>query len=206
MCGRFLLLTDLRTVMEAFDIAEVACDYLTGENITPGRQVCAVMRRQDRNRLVNFRWGLVPAWARDPAIGSRMFNARAETLAQKPSFKNAFKQRRCLIVTDGFYEWQKLGKTRKPFCFRLKSGRPFGLAGLYETWDSPEQRPLETCTIITTAANDLIGPIHDRMPVIVPHEDQSTWLDPETNHPDVLRALLTPYPAGEMAMEASISH
>jgi putative SOS response-associated peptidase YedK len=206
MCGRFILLADLQVIAASFHIRHVACEYRPGDNISPGRQVAAVIRKNDENSLVNFRWGLLPSWTRDPSIGGRMFNARAETLAQKPSFKNAFKKRRCLIVADGFYEWQKLGKVRKPFCIRLKTGRPFGFAGLYETWVSPDQQTVQTCTIITTVSNELLLPVHDRMPVIIPHEDQTTWLDPETKNPDELHSLLKPYPANEMTMEALISH
>jgi putative SOS response-associated peptidase YedK len=206
MCSRFVLLTDFRVITEAFHIQHVACEYRPGDHISPGQQVAAVIRKDERNSLVSFRWGLIPAWARDPAIGNRMFNARAETIAEKPSFKNAFRKRRCLIVADGFYEWQKLGKVRNPFCFRLTSKRPFGFAGLHEIWVSADQQAIHTCTIITTASNELIGPIHDRMPVIIPQEDQATWLDPETKNPDALRSLLKPFPASEMTMEASISH
>jgi len=125
MCGRFVLLTDLSVITESFDIQDVASEYRQGNNISPGQQVSAVIH-DDQNRLVNFRWGLIPSWAKDPSIGYKMFNARAETIAEKPSFRNAFKKHRCLIVADGFYEWQKLGKIKKALYFSLKSERPFG--------------------------------------------------------------------------------
>ena len=198
MCGRFILLTDLSVIVESFRIGEVAAEYKTGSNISPGQQISAVIRDKDVNKLVNFRWGLIPSWAKDPSIGNKMFNARAETISEKPSFREAFKKRRCLIVADGFYEWQKLGRIKKPLRFSLKSGQPFGLAGLYETWISPEQKPVNTCTIITTEPNDIVRPIHDRMPVMVRKEFEDFWIDPNTsNHKDLL-SMLKPYPAEDM--------
>ncbi len=199
MCGRFILLTDLPVLAESFGIQEVTTEYQPEVNICPGRDIAAVVH-DGRKRLVAFRWGLIPAWADDPAIGNRMFNARAETVAEKPSFKDAFKKRRCLIPVDGFYEWQKSGKGKRPLCFSLKSGRPFGLAGLYETWTSPEKGRIHTCTIITTDANDLIRPIHDRMPVIIPKDKEAAWLDPYTVKLDELASLLKPYPPDEMVL------
>jgi putative SOS response-associated peptidase YedK len=200
MCGRFVLLTDLRVITESFNVQNVACEYKPGNNISPGQQIAAVIRRDDQNSLVNFRWGLIPSWAKDPSIGNRMFNARAETIAEKPSFKNAFQKRRCLIPADGFYEWQKIDRIKKPLRFSLKSGEPFGFAGLYETWVSPEQKPINTCTIITTEPNELLRPIHDRMPVIVPKEQEAAWIDPGNHNQTDLLSILKPYPAVEMDM------
>jgi putative SOS response-associated peptidase YedK len=205
MCGLFILLTDLSLITESFNVQDVACEYRPGSRISPGQQVAAVIQ-DDKNRLVNFRWGLIPSWAKDPSMGNRMFNARAETLSEKPSFKNAFKKRRCLIIADGFYEWQKLGKLKKPLYFSLKSGRPFGFAGLHETWVSPDHQPIHTCTIITTEPNELIKPIHDRMPVMVPKEREAFWIDPDNQNQQDLLSILKPYPSEEMEMsEASIS-
>jgi putative SOS response-associated peptidase YedK len=198
MCGRFILLTDLSVIVESFRIGEVACEYRPGNNISPGQQIAAVLRKDDQNRLVDFRWGLIPSWAKDPSIGNKMFNARAETIAEKPSFREAFKRRRCLIVADGFYEWQKIGPIKKPLRFSLKSGEPFGLAGLYDTWISPEQKTVNTCTIITTEPNDLLRPIHDRMPVIVRKELEDFWIDPSTHSSRDLLSILKPYPAVDM--------
>ena len=197
MCGRFFLLTDLSVIVESFGIQEVACDYRPDHNLSPGREIPAVVH-EGRNRLVGFRWGLIPAWARDPLIGNRMFNARAETIAEKPSFRDAFRRRRCLIPAEGFYEWQRDGKVKKPFRFSLQSGRPFGFAGLHETWISPEKKTIRTCTIITTEANELIQPIHDRMPVILPKEREVAWMDPENRDEKALLSLLKPYPPDEM--------
>ena len=199
MCGRFVLLTDLSVIVQSFGIQEVACDYRPDHNLSPGREIPVIIH-QDKKRLVGCRWGLIPAWARDPSIGSRMFNARAETVAEKPSFRSAFRKRRCLIPADGFYEWQKLGKVKKPLRFSLKSGEPFGFAGLHETWISPEKKSIQTCTIITTGPNELMRPIHDRMPVILPKEWEAAWVDPENRNPEGLLALLKPYPSEAMAV------
>jgi putative SOS response-associated peptidase YedK len=200
MCGRFILLTDLSVIVESFHIGQVATDYKTGGNISPGQQIAAVIRDEAVNKLVEFRWGLIPSWAKDPAIGNKMFNARAETVADKPSFRSAFKKRRCLIIADGFYEWAKLDKKKVPYNFALKTGGTFGFAGLYETWMSPENKAVNTCTIITTDANELLRPIHDRMPVIVPKDKEALWIDPNVPDQRELAAILKPYPAEEMKM------
>jgi putative SOS response-associated peptidase YedK len=202
MCGRFVLQTDLKTVSESFDIRTIAGEYRTGDNISPGQPVSAVIRRDNQNSLVHFRWGLIPSWAKDPFMGNRMFNARAETITDKPSFRNAFWKRRCLIITDGFYEWQKAGRARKPFLFSLKSGNSFGFAGLYESWEAPDRQLVNTCTIITTQPNELIKPIHDRMPVIVPADQHAIWMDPENQNQKALLSLLQPCPAEWMDMQA----
>ena len=200
MCGRFVLLTDLRVITESFNVQNVACEHRPGSSISPGQQIAAVLRKDDQNSLVDFRWGLIPSWAKDPSIGNKMFNARAETIAEKSSFKNAFKRRRCLIVADGFYEWQKLGRVKKPLYFSLQSNEPFGFAGLYETWISPDHQQINTCTIITTEPNELIRPIHDRMPVILSKGKESVWIDPGVKDADRLLSILTPYPSDEMKM------
>jgi putative SOS response-associated peptidase YedK len=197
MCGRFVLISDLSVITNAFEIAEIACRYRPDPDIRPGRQIAAVVH-DGANKLISLRWGLIPSWSKDPAMGSRLINARAETLAEKPSFKNAFKKRRCLIVADGFYESQKDGNKKIPVLFRLKSGQPFGFAGLYEIWKSPEGESFATCTIITTEPNDLIRPIHNRMPVIVPKEKVSLWIDPAVQNERLLSFVLKPYPAAEM--------
>ena len=157
------------------------------------------MIRDGENRIEHLRWGLIPFWAKDPAIGNRLINARAETVAEKPSFRSAFAKRRCLVVADGFYEWRPEGKRKVPVYIFLKSKKPFGFAGLYENWKDPGGREIRTCTIITTEANDLVRPIHDRMPVILPEGVEDRWLDPSEGSRERLQAILTPYPAGEMA-------
>ena len=200
MCGRFVLITDLKIITESFHVRNVACEYRPGNNISPGQQIAAVLRKDDQNSLVNFRWGLITSWAKDPSIGNKMINARAETVSEKPSFREAFKKRRCLIVADGFYEWVRLDRKKKPYKFFLKSGQPFGFAGLYETWMSPEKEPINTCTIITTEPNELIQPIHDRMPVIVKKELEGFWIDPDNHDQKELLAILKPYSSEEMMM------
>jgi putative SOS response-associated peptidase YedK len=200
MCGRFILLTDLSVIIESFHIGQVATDYKTGGNISPGQQIAAVIRDENVNKLVDFRWGLIPSWAKDSAIGNKMFNARAETVADKPSFRSAFKKCRCLIIADGFYEWSKIEKKKVPYRFSLQSGGPFGFAGLFESWLSPENKAVNTCTIITTDANELLRPIHDRMPVIVPKDKEALWIDPREQDKRELEAILKPYPAENMKM------
>jgi putative SOS response-associated peptidase YedK len=204
MCGRFVLLTDLSKIVQSFDIQEVSGHCHPNANISPGQMIAAVVY-DNMNRLLNFKWGLIPAWAKDPAIGNKMINARAETVFEKPSFRQAFRKRRCLIVADGFYEWKKEAGKKTPMRFYLKSGEPFGFAGLYETWVSPDKVPINTCTIITTDANDLVSSVHDRMPVIVKKENEALWIDPENQDQQQLLSILKPYPADQMEMaEASI--
>ena len=197
MCGRFTLLADLSVIVESFGIEDIAGHYSTGNDISPGQRIACVIH-DDKNRLVGFQWGLIPPWAKDPSMGNHMINARAETLSIKPSFKDAFKKRRCLIIADGFYEWVAKNKKKVPYHFSLKSGAPFGFAGLYETWTSPDNQTIKTCTIITTDANELVGPIHDRMPVIVPRDKEARWIDPGMQDPKGLASVLKPYPAEEM--------
>lgn len=199
MCGRFTLTINLSVIVKSFSVQEVAHEYKPSNDISPGQQIPAIIH-DDKNRLVSFRWGLIPSWAKDPSIGNKMFNARAETIAEKPSFRDAFKKRRCLIIADGFYEWQKLEKGTRPFYISLKSGEPFGFAGLYETWMSPGNKPVDTCTIVTTEPNTLIKPIHDRMPVIVKKDKESLWIDLGVQDKKELMPILKPYPSEEMKM------
>jgi len=141
---------------------------------------------------------LIPSWAKDPVIGSRMINARAESLAEKPSFRSAFRRRRCLVLADGFYEWRKDGARKTPMYIKLASGRPFAFAGLWENWFSPDGSNILSCTIITTQPNTLMEPIHNRMPVILPPEAYPVWLSPSEQDPARLSALLSPYPPAQM--------
>src|SRR5437868_9059552 len=178
MCGRFTRAISTAAVAEAFGVEEVASDLKASYNIAPTNQV-AVIVSDGKKRLIQVRWGLVPSWAKDLAIGNKLINARAETITEKASFRNAFKKRRCLVVADGFYEWQKIGDGKRPVYIRLKSGKPFGMAGLYEVWRSPEGEELMTCAIITKEANELMRPIHERMPVIIAKDNEDLWLDPQ---------------------------
>ncbi|MEE9911643.1 MAG: SOS response-associated peptidase [Deltaproteobacteria bacterium] len=204
MCGRFVLITDLAAIARDFDVPGVSVSFSPSRNISPGQQIPAVIRRGNQNVLVPYGWGLIPCWCKDPSIGAKLVNARAETINEKPSFKNAFVSRRCLIPADGFFEWKKEGGKKIPYYFFLKSGRPMGFAGLYETWIAPDKKPVHTCTIITTKPNAIVEPIHDRMPVIVPEVAREIWLNPNIKDPARLCDLLKPYPAGEMNISGPI--
>jgi len=196
MCGRFTRTAEIPEIAAEFGVREVASDIGPSYNIAPTQEVAVVINEGEK-QLVQVRWGLVPEWADDPKIGNRLINARAETLAEKPSFRNAFRKRRCLVVADGFYEWKRSGEIKKPVYIKLKSGRPFGFAGLYETWTSPDGEEVTTCTIITTEPNELMKPIHNRMPVIVPKDKEDIWLHPDS-YEEELTELLKPYPADLM--------
>ena len=198
MCGRFAFFTGLEEIKEAFQIQRVNCELEPSYNVAPTQEVAVVVQREAGNSLETMRWGLIPFWAKDPGIGSRMINARSETLHEKPSFKRPLKSQRCLIIADGFFEWQKVGQGKIPMFIRLKSKRPFGFAGLYDVWKSPEGETITSCTIITTDANDFIRSIHHRMPVILPKPQEAIWLNPAIQNIDELRFALAPYPAGEM--------
>lgn len=198
MCGRFALKTPPRSIQEHFHLPETVV-LSPRYNIAPSQWVAVVRQLPGKNsrQLDMLRWGLIPSWAKDMKIGYKMINARVETLAQKPSFRAAFKKRRCLIAADGFYEWHHAGKAKQPIYLHLKNGAVFAFAGLWESWLSPEGNPVESCTIITTSPNELIREIHDRMPVILPPEQYETWLQDST--PDhCLPPLLMPYPAEAM--------
>jgi putative SOS response-associated peptidase YedK len=201
MCGRFTLFHSAEAIAEAFRVDPM--DLPPRYNIAPSQPVAAIVRMPgtSERKLLWLRWGLIPSWAKDPAIGYKLINARAETVSEKPSFRSAFKHRRCLIPSDGFYEWQRIegSKSKKqPYYFSLTDNSPFALAGLWERWESKEGDIVETCTILTTDANDLVSPIHDRMPAILSPEDYDLWLDPNFTRSDSLQEMLKPYPAEAM--------
>ena len=200
MCGRFTLRSNPHDIAEEFDISDFG-ELVPRFNVAPSQMVAAVRSPDGPRELVLLRWGLIPLWATDPKIGNQMINARSETVAEKPSFKKAFQRRRCLIVADGFFEWQKTGEKtsdkKQPFYIRLKSDKPFGFAGLWERNEKIGE-PIESCTIITTTPNDLMATIHDRMPVIIPSEQYGLWLDPEVQDVTQLQRLLQPFPSDEM--------
>jgi len=151
-----------------------------------------------QRELVLLRWGLVPFWAKDPGIGARMINARSETVAEKPAFRAAFRRRRCLVPADGFYEWRRLERGKQPFYVRLRDERPFAFAGLWEHWEGPDETAIDSCTLLTTEPNDLIRPVHSRMPVILSPKDYDLWLDPGVQKAELLQPLLRPYPSEGM--------
>lgn len=198
MCGRFALVADLRDIQKIFDIHDISCEYRSGWNIAPGQLIPAVIRDGGVNKLVCFSWGLIPAWSKNRFMTDGLINARAETVDKKPSFQDAFRKRRCLIVADGFYEWKKEGGKKLPMYYYLKTGRPFCFAGLYDTWISPDKKEVKTCTIITTTANELIAPVHDRMPVILSPESVKIWMEKDGSDALKLKSVLRPYPSEEM--------
>ena len=191
MCGRYTLIADLGDLAQRFEFDGSDFSYDPGYNIAPTESVLTVRNVEGREAAF-MRWGLVPFWAKDPKIGARMINARAETVAEKPAFRNALKRRRCLVLADGYYEWQKTPVGKRPFRIILKSGEPFAMAGLWETWRDPQGSVVPSCTIITTAANDFIAPIHNRMPVILPREKEELWLDLDIEDATVLTHMLAP--------------
>jgi putative SOS response-associated peptidase YedK len=199
MCGRFTLEADPDELHQMVPNLAIREGLVPHYNIAPTQPV-AVIPNDGKNQLDFFVWGLIPSWAKDPEIGSRLINARAETLTEKPAFRAAFRRRRCLIPASGFYEWQAVPgrKSKIPMYIRLKSGLPFALAGLWESWNSPDGSNILSCTIITTQPNELMQPIHSRMPVILPREAYALWLEPGEADPLHLQALLRPYPAQEM--------
>ncbi|MEJ2304426.1 MAG: SOS response-associated peptidase [Anaerolineales bacterium] len=199
MCGRFTLTVDPAQLREALPGFSVPEEIKPRYNIAPSQPV-AVVPNDGRNQLDFFVWGLIPSWAKDPSIGNRMINARGETLAEKPSFRAAYRRRRCLVLADGFYEWRKEpgSKAKTPMYVQMESKEPFGLAGLWEIWYSPDGSEIRSCTIITTQPNGLLEKIHNRMPVILPKEAYPLWLAQEEKESSELNALLRPFPAEEM--------
>lgn len=195
MCGRFVRKSGAQEIAREFNVelSEIRFLLEPNYNIAPGNDVAVVVRR-DRKVLEGFRWGFIPNWSKDEKIGYRMINARGETISQKPAFKKAFTERRCLIVADGFYEWLKGGKKPKPYYFRMKDGSPMGLAGIYETWRSPKGILVNSCSIITTASNSLMKPIHERMPAIIGRKDHFCWLDNSSFVEKKLSNLIKPFP------------
>lgn len=210
MCGRYAFYTPIEAVTRLFAVSEVhAADVTPRYNIAPTQDVPIVRLSAfhaegesppPARELALARWGLVPFWAKDAAIGNRMINARGETVATKPAFRAAFKKRRCLVPADGFFEWQKTESGKQPWYIHATGGEPLALAGLWELWDRAEDGvPLASCTIITTRANEFMRPLHDRMPVVLDAAGRDAWLDAASS-PDTLQSLLAPAP--EAALEA----
>jgi len=193
MCGRYTFAQPNQIELR-FGIVPSESRLIPRYNIAPTQMVPAVINQAGR-RLVMLRWGLIPSWAKDLSIGNKMINARAETLAEKPSFRTLLQRRRCLIIADGFYEWKKEGTGKKPYRITLIDEEPFAFAGLWDSWTSPAGEIIQSCTIITTAANELMQPIHNRMPVILPKDAEQIWADPAVTDKLLLKDLLQPYPA-----------
>jgi putative SOS response-associated peptidase YedK len=192
MCGRFEIHSAIELIAKIFGIHEWDIEYSPSYNIAPSQDILLVVN-DGKRRLVKSRWGFVPSWSKELSAGYKMINARAESVSDKPSFRQAFQNQRCLVVADGFYEWKKEGTTKRPFYIRLKSGMPLGFAGLYNVWRSPEGEQISTSTIITTNANELLQPLHDRMPVITSPDAYDIWLDPTIHDKALLQTVLKPY-------------
>ena len=186
MCGRFVGFTNIEALKEQFPIDVANVDMVASYNVAPSQEILAIARYEGENHLVRFHWGLVPSWTKDVSIGNKLINARSETIATKPSFRNAFKRRRCLIPADGFYEWKKTKDGKQPVFLTLSDGKPFAFAGLWETWhDKENETAYRSCTIITREASESMKEIHHRMPVILKQEAFKSWLD--TKNQDIER-------------------
>jgi putative SOS response-associated peptidase YedK len=195
MCGRFALKAPPAELIRHFGLDECA-DLKPRYNIPPGTDIAVIRLSPEGKRVLHLlRWGLVPHWAKDPSIGNKLNNARGESIAEKPSFRDAFRRRRCLIPADGFYEWKADGKAKQPFYISLKSGEPLAMAGLWESWKTPDGGILRTCCVITTGPNSVMAPIHDRMPVIIVPKDWGRWL---TAPVEEVGELVQPYAPDQM--------
>ncbi len=189
MCGRFTFI-DIDEIRERFRAEPI--DLKPNYNVAPTQEVAVI---HTHGQLAMFRWGLIPFWAKDPSIGNNLINARAETVDEKPSFKHSLQRKRCLVVADGFYEWKKEGTKKRPHRITLKNKELFGFAGLWDTWKSPNGDLVNSCSIITTNPNDLMAPIHNRMPVILSRDSEQVWLDHSIMDSQFLKNMLVPYPA-----------
>ena len=199
MCGRFTLTYDINAVAKAFNVpVPPSLQTAPRYNIAPTQNVVSILA-DGTPHLDLLRWGLIPSWAKDEGIGSKMINARAETLAEKPSFKRLLNSKRCLVVADGFYEWKKEQGGKTPIYITLKNKEPFAFAGLWDSWKSPDGEQIRTCTLITTSPNNLMASIHNRMPVILSSEARQEWLDSSLHDEHVLLPLLAPYSSEEMS-------
>jgi putative SOS response-associated peptidase YedK len=199
MCGRYSLKSPVERLAEKFHLTD-ALPLKPRYNIAPSQPVAVVRRLPDNSdrKLAMLRWGLIPAWVKDSASGAQPINAKAETAAERPMFRDAFRRRRCLVPADGFYEWRQEDKRKQPIYICMKDREPFAFAGLWEHWENQDGQAIESCTILTTEPNDLLKPIHNRMPVILDPKDYDLWLDPNIRDAGKVRRLLGPYPPEEM--------
>jgi len=201
MCGRFAQAASPEAIAELFDLPLSAVPpYTPRYNLAP-TQPALVLRRHPmthQKELTFLTWGLIPSWAKDPSIGQKLINARAESLTEKPAFRAAFRRRRCIVPADGFYEWKKTGDGKQPYFIARKDGKPMALAGLWERWESPDGSVIESFALITTAPNALVRKIHNRMPAILPEDAFDLWLDPFADLSVLKELLMTPYPADRL--------
>lgn len=200
MCGRFVLQSAAEIISHIFRLGRVDTVLSARFNIAPGQDIAIVMEEAGVRSLVACRWGFLPSWAKDEKDGYKMINARAETIAEKPSFRKAFQRQRCLVVADGFYEWKDQEGKKQPVYVKRKDGKPMGFAGLYNLWTGPGGKKVCTSTIITTMANDLLAAVHDRMPVIALPEQFDQWLDPREQDAARLQRLLLPFPSSALEL------
>jgi putative SOS response-associated peptidase YedK len=196
MCGRYALTSPPEVIAQRFNLLWVP-ELLAHYNIAPSQMIPVVRNMGQGRELALHKWGLIPSWAKDPAIGFKLINARAETLADKPAFRSAYRRRHCLIPADAFYEWKPIAGRKQPYCIRMADQTPFAMAGLWEHWANPVGQAVETCTIITTNANTLVGDLHNRMPVILAPDDYAAWLDPGSAK---AQELLKPFPPERMTV------
>jgi putative SOS response-associated peptidase YedK len=196
MCGRFARIVSDKTLREKYRLERMA-QLQDRYNIAPQQSIAAIRTAETGRELVLLKWGLIPSWSKDDKIAFKLTNARAETVAEKPSFRSAFKQRRCIIPASGFFEWKREAKQKQPFYIHPRGEELFSFAGLWETWHDPQGEIVESCAVITTEANELMRTIHDRMPVILNWQGENEWLNPRSA-PDALRALLVPFDSTRM--------
>ena len=197
MCGRYAQRTDPKRLAKEFKVTDVPA-VEPRYNIAPTQDILGVVESADGREMKFYKWGLVPSWAKDKSMGARLINARSETVTEKPSFRESFKKRRCIIPADGFYEWKRTDGKKQPFFFQMPDERPFGFAGLWERWEGADGEVIHSCTILTTEANEVLRPVHDRMPVILHPDDYELWLDVDARKFDLVREVLRPYPAEEI--------
>lgn len=199
MCGRYSLTADFQVIEDRFGEATFdITKYEKSYNIAPSQLVLSVVNDGSKNRLGFLKWGLIPQWAKESKVGFKMINARSETVHEKPSFREAFKRKRCLVIADSFYEWKRTDDRKIPMRIKMKNDELFAMAGLWESWKSPEGKTIHSCTILTTTPNDMMSDIHDRMPVILKPSDEEKWLNPELNTLDELKKFLIPLEDGHL--------
>jgi len=199
MCGRFTLFEADKILSKEFGVSAIP-PLFPRYNIAPSQPVAVVRANPagSGREIALLRWGLIPSWSKDPAIGNRLINARTETAREKPSFRNAFRRHRCLIPANGFYEWKRQERGKQPYFVRMRDGHLFAFAGMWDRWEGPDKGVIESCTILTTGANAVVSPIHDRMPVILPPTEYARWLDPELPDADSVAKILVPFQSDEM--------
>jgi putative SOS response-associated peptidase YedK len=197
MCGRYVLASELKALAKRFGVEAAEIELSSRYNVAPGQDMPVVLHK-GINQVQLMRWGLIPSWAKEAKIGYGMINARAETVVEKPSFRKPIRSQRCIVPSNGFYEWQKSTTGKVPYFIHLKDSPLFGFAGLYDHWKDPTGKEVLSYTIITTKANDMLRPLHERMPVILTPEEEEAWLDAEQYPVNDVVGFLKPYPADKM--------